>query len=63
MSRMKQYKCAEQDWHNCPGCGYRIPGSKHKECEEFVCEACMHTLRWRGDEVRGRWVLAILDGN
>ncbi|OQB79333.1 MAG: hypothetical protein BWX88_04868 [Planctomycetes bacterium ADurb.Bin126] len=62
MSQKNRERPAHADWHNCPGCGLRIPGTKHKECEEFVCEGCLHTLRWKGDSVRGRWVLAILDG-
>lgn len=62
MSRTRRERSLQEEWYNCPGCGHRIPGTKHKECEEFVCEACLYTLRWKGDADRGRWVLAILDG-
>ncbi|NLF32395.1 MAG: hypothetical protein GX591_16085 [Planctomycetes bacterium] len=62
MSRTRRDRSFEEPWYNCPGCGGRIPGTRHRECEEFVCEACLHTLRWKSDGARGSWVLAILDG-
>ena len=60
MSRSRHDECPEEESYNCPGCGSRIPGTKNRECEEFVCQACLYTLRWKEDGARGRWVLAVL---
>lgn len=60
---MAKKKCKEpirESWHTCPGCGYRIPAARKKELK-IVCQACLYALHWKGDDVRGGWVLAILE--